>query len=202
MRKPGGMAKTVIIIDECDAVMLSNLLAFYKATEGQNISVIGLTATAFDRSEGEEKSTLEELGYKIYHTCDDDELAAPTINERIKLDTVEKYVVKIREHWVLRGVLVYATGELYDKLSKVPGITPVTEATPAEELCQMNKRIPVEINENRQLLVYPVYLANDKYGMRGVNYRGNITLIIGGPFGDRRERLQGLHRVGRQGDKC
>ena len=57
-------------------------------------------------------------------------------------------------------------------------------------------------NPNIQLFVYPVYLADNKYGMRGVNYRGNITLIIGGPFGDRRERLQGLHRVGRQGDSC
>ena len=66
----------------------------------------------------------------------------------------------------------------------------------------MNRKIPVENNENKQFFVYPVYLADNKYGMRGVNYRGNITLIIGGPFGDRRERLQGLHRVERQGDSC
>ena len=126
----------------------------------------------------------------------------PRINEKLELDTIEKILVKIREHRMLRGVLVYATGELYDKLSKMPGIMPVTEATPPEELCQMNKKNSIENNENRQLLVNPVYLANDKYGMRGVNYRGNITLIIAAPFGDRRERLQGLHRVGRQGDKC
>lgn len=135
VKKPSGMAKTVIIIDECDAVILKNLLTFYKATEGPNISVIGLTATAFDKSEGEEKSTLEDLGYKIYRTCKDDELATPTINERIKLGTVEKYVMKINEQKMLRGVLVYATGELYEELLKVSGITPVTEDTPAEELC-------------------------------------------------------------------
>jgi hypothetical protein len=202
MPRLSGMAKTVIIIDECDAIMLKNLLTFYKATDAKNISVIGLTATAFDKLEGEEKSSLETLGYKIYHTCKDDELAEPKINERLELDTIGKILVKIKEHSMLRGVLVYVTGELHDQLSKVAGITPVTEATPAEELCQMNKKNPVEINENRQLFVYPVYLANDKYGMRGVNYRGNITLIIAAPFGDRRERLQGLHRVGRQGDKC
>ena len=97
---------------------------------------------------------------------------------------------------------MYATGELYEQLSKAPGITPVTESTPAEDLCQMNRKIPVENNENKQFFVYPVYLADNKYGMRGVNYRGDITLIIGGPFGDRRERLQGLHRVERQGDSC
>ena len=142
------------------------------------------------------------MGYKIYRTCKDDELVVPTIHSSIKLGTFEKYVSKINEHKMLRGVLVYATGELYEQLSKVPGITPVTENTPAEDLCQMNRKIPVENNENKQLFVYPVYLADNKYGMRGVNYRGNITLIIGGPFGDRRERLQGLHRVGRQGDSC
>ena len=83
----------------------------------------------------------------------------PTINEKLELDTIEKILVKIREHRMLRGVLVYATGELYDKLSKVQWITSVTEATPAEELCQMNRKIPAENNENRQLLVNPVYLA-------------------------------------------
>ena len=202
VKKPSGMAKTVIIIDECDALMLKNLLTFYKATEAPNISVIGLTATAFDKSEGEEKNALEALDYKIYRTCKDDELALPTINERVKLGTFEKYVTKINEHKMLRGVLVYATGELYEQLSKVPGIAPVKEDTSAEDLCQMNRKIPIENNEKKQFFVYPVYLANEKYGMRGVNYRGSITLIIGAPFGDRRERLQGLHRVGRQGDRC
>ena len=97
---------------------------------------------------------------------------------------------------------MYATGDLYEQLSNAPGITLVTESTPAEDLCQMNRKITVENNESKQFSVYPVYLAGDKYGMRGVNFRGDITLIIGGPFGDRRERLQGLHRVGRQGDNC
>lgn len=78
----------------------------------------------------------------------------------------------------------------------------VTETTPAEDLAQMNRRIPVENKQGHKFWHYPVYLANEKYGMRGVNYRGNITLIIAARFGDRRERLQGLYRVGRQGDLC
>ena len=111
------MAKTVIIIDECDAIMLRDLQAFYKATKGNNISVIGLTATAFDKSEGEEMDALAQLGYKIYRTGKDDELLKePTIHERIKLDTTEKVIIKIREHKKVRGVLVYATAELYDEL--------------------------------------------------------------------------------------
>ena len=79
---------------------------------------------------------------------------------------------------------------------------PVTEATPAEELAQMNRRIAVENKQGFDMWHYPVYLANDKFGMRGVNYRGSTTLIVAAPFGDRRERLQGLYRVGRQGDRC
>ena len=95
MKKGKSVAKTIVIVDECDAVMLRDLLAFYKATKAPNISVIGLTATAFDKTEGEEKSTLEEMGYKIYRTCKDDELVAPKIHEHIKIETLEKYVAKI-----------------------------------------------------------------------------------------------------------
>ena len=83
------------------------------------------------------------MGYKIYRTCEDDELVVPTIHLSIKFGTFEKYISKIHEHQKLRGVLVYATGELYEQLSKAPGITPVTESTPAEDLCQMNRKIPV-----------------------------------------------------------
>ena len=49
INKSSSKAKTVVIVDECDAVMLRNLLAFHKATAAKNISVIGLTATAFDK---------------------------------------------------------------------------------------------------------------------------------------------------------
>ena len=111
IKKSASLAKTVVIIDECDAIMLRDLKAFYKATEGNNISVIGLTATAFDKNEGEEMDALIQLGYKIYRTDKDDEvLKEPTIHERMKLDTTEKALVKIREHRKVRGVLVYATG--------------------------------------------------------------------------------------------
>ena len=74
------------------------------------------------------------MGYKIYRTCKDDELVAPKIHEHIKIETLEKYVAKINQHKMLRGVLVYATGDLHEQLSKVAGIIPVTEKTPAEDL--------------------------------------------------------------------
>lgn len=67
------LAKTIVIIDESDAVMFKNLLAFHKATSDQNIFVIGLTATAYDgKEEGLELSALKTLGYKVYRTCEED----------------------------------------------------------------------------------------------------------------------------------
>jgi hypothetical protein len=54
---------------------------------------------------------------------------------------------------------------------------------------------------------YPVYLANEKYGMRGLDYRasGNkhgICLLVCSPFDNRVNYHQGLMRVGRYGDEC
>ena len=92
-------------------------------------------------------------------------------------------------------MLVYAKGELHQHLSKQPFVTCVTEDTPYDELRNLH---------DKKDLLYPVYLADDKYGMRGVDYRSQcgITLVIAAPFGDHRERLQGLFRVGRMGDRC
>jgi len=63
------------------------------------------------------------------------------------------------------------------------------------------------MNKNKEGALHDVYLVNDEYGMRGVDYRSpfpsaGICLIIGAKFGDKREEIQGLCRVGRMGDKC
>ena len=62
-----GTKKKIVIIDESDAVMFKDFLAFYNATKRENITVIGLTATAYtehDSNEpGVEKEALELLGY-------------------------------------------------------------------------------------------------------------------------------------------
>jgi hypothetical protein len=54
---------------------------------------------------------------------------------------------------------------------------------------------------------YPVYLLNEEYGIRGLDYRAEsnplgICLVICSPFSDLRTRIQGLMRVGRNGDAC
>ena len=58
----------------------------------------------------------------------------------------------------------------------------VSEEIPYEELRQLDEKKGFN---------YPVYLANEKFGWRGVDYRSSkgITLIIGASFGDPRERI-------------
>jgi hypothetical protein len=56
-------------------------------------------------------------------------------------------------------------------------------------------------------MCYPVYLANDKYGMRGLDYRATknlhgVCLLVCSPFSNKMNRKQGLMRVGRYGDPC
>ena len=62
-----GKKKKVVIIDESDALMFKDFLAFYNATKGDNITVIGLTATAYteydSKEAGVEKEALELLDY-------------------------------------------------------------------------------------------------------------------------------------------
>jgi len=54
---------------------------------------------------------------------------------------------------------------------------------------------------------YPVFMINDQYGGRGLNFRAQnnphgITLLILGPFLDEKTMKQVLQRVGRWNDKC
>ena len=53
---------------------------------------------------------------------------------------------------------------------------------------------------------YPVYLMNEKYGCRGLDYRAKnndhgICMIICSPFSDKRTRIQAMMRICRYGDK-
>ena len=54
---------------------------------------------------------------------------------------------------------------------------------------------------------FPVYMINDKFGGRGLNFRApnnafGITMLILGTFPDSTSRSQTLMRVGRFSDKC
>jgi len=197
LKKITGAAKTIIIADECDAVMFKNLLSFNQVTKEENIFVIGLTATAYDGVEnGGEAEAIKRLGYKVYRTCKDDKAVDPIINETVNLSTTKKFVEKIREQMFLRPVLVLARKERCGELAKnqwLENIQLVTEETPYDDLRMLGEK---------KGLAYPVYMANEDFGWRGVDYRcanpgPGITLIVGAAFGDQRERVQALLRVGR-----
>ena len=54
---------------------------------------------------------------------------------------------------------------------------------------------------------YPVYLMNEDYGIRGLDYGSpwnklGICLLVLSAFSDRRSRIQGLNRVGRYKEAC
>ena len=81
--KSKSLAKTIVLVDECDAIMFKDLHKFYKATAAKNVFVIGFTATAFDGKEtGVELKALDSLGYKVYRSCSEDQIAEPTIHEK------------------------------------------------------------------------------------------------------------------------
>ena len=53
--------------------------------------------------------------------------------------------------------------------------------------------------------LYPVYLINDDYGIRGLDYRAEnnhfgICMLICSPFPDKRTRIQALRRIRRYND--
>ena len=58
--------------------MFSNLEAFWKKTKEKNVKVICFTATADDGNEfGSERNALNELDYKIYYNCPQNERMSP-----------------------------------------------------------------------------------------------------------------------------
>ena len=60
------------------------------------------------------------------------------------------------------GVLIYATGNEYESLCEEPNVTPVTAQTNYLLLETMDTKVGAR---------YPVYIINDVYGGRGLNFR-------------------------------
>ena len=83
-------------------------------------------------------------------------------------------------------------------LSQEDNVIPVTIDTPHLALETMDAKLGN---------YYPVFMINDQYGGRGLNFRAcnnryGITMLILGSFPDRNSEIQTLFRVGRFGDAC
>ena len=92
-----------------------------------------------------------------------------------------------------KPLLVYARQPLYAELAKLDFVETIDEATPHALFKE-----PVKEKNQR----YPVWLADEVYAIRGLDFRGDWHLVVAGSFQNQRARQQCLARVGRQGDSC
>ena len=92
-----------------------------------------------------------------------------------------------------KPLLVYARQPLYVELSKFDFVETINEATPHALFKEPTK------DKNQR---YPVWLADEDYAIRGLDFRGDWQLVVAGSFQNQRARQQCLARVGRQGDSC
>ena len=92
-----------------------------------------------------------------------------------------------------KPLLVYARQPLYAELAKLDFVETIDEATPHALFKEPAK------DKNQR---YPVWLADEDYAIRGLDFRGDWHLMVAGSFQNQRARQQCLARVGRQGDSC
>ena len=81
-------------------------------------------------------------------------------------------------------------------LKQEDNVEAITMTTPFDKLEKMDEKVGS---------FFPVYLIDDKFGGRGVNFRAatnGLTMIILGSFKDKKTQNQVLNRVGRFGDKA
>jgi len=116
-RKVNSRKKTVLIIDESDERMFRDLHEFHRHTRPENVYTICLTATAYDGgADGLERKAIDKLDFKIYANSDRHEQYNPVINETRDLGTLEAWRTFIVQERQKCGVLVYATGAVYEAL--------------------------------------------------------------------------------------
>ena len=83
----------------------------------ESVSIICLTATAYAGVEqGLEKSIIDQMSQSIYYNSSEKADFIPRIHEEDDFGSFDDYCKMISEERKKCGVLVYATGELYDKL--------------------------------------------------------------------------------------
>ena len=76
--------------------MLTNSVNYYKATKGNHVQVVCLTATPDDGYDaGNERNLIELMGYKLIHTSEQKEMAAPIINYRVSMKSPEDVLKQV-----------------------------------------------------------------------------------------------------------
>ena len=82
----------VMIIDESDERMWSDLMDFYKKTKSDKVYVICLTATAYDGAEDNlQRTALKELGYAVYYNSEKNLEFDPQIHRSWAMNGLDEY---------------------------------------------------------------------------------------------------------------
>ena len=132
------------------------------------------------------------MGFKIL----EDQDSSPKNYEVKVISDLHKY---IDEHITHQPVLVYCTDEQKENLN---------QDNRFQKKVSNEEILDDEVMQHLQRKYDGAYLlliaTEDKY-MRAIDYRApdtGIALVIARPFNHSRQSLQGLGRVGRNGDKC
>ena len=109
----------------------------------------------------------------------------PKVEEFAELANAEDVMKEVNCRMDSCAVLIYANGDLHENLAKEDLVTQVTTETPAADLRSM------DVSKKGK---YPVYLINEEYGIRGLDYRAEknpigICMLICSMFSDNRTRI-------------
>ena len=173
----------IVVVDESDSIMLDDPITFFKQVKNPRIQVICLTATPDDGYiEGAERTLINLMGFKRIRTSRKSEVQVPQITQHASFGAAEDVIKVVEERRLYQGVLIYANEPLYTELKEHEHVKAVTMDTPDEDLRRMDKQVGSG---------YPVYLANDTYGIRGLDYRApnnkhGICMLIVSSFRDKR----------------
>ena len=78
------------------------------------------------------------------------------------MKSAEDVMKVVGEHQDTRAILIYANDPIYSELADKHKIKKVTRETPDADLRSM------DVSKDG---LYPVYLVNEDYGIRGLDYR-------------------------------
>jgi len=102
---------------------------------GAKLEVVCLTATPDDDiDEGCERKLIDIMKFKKVCTSKKKDLEEPPIEEKTPLRTDAEVMKQVDTYRETRAVLIYANGDMNNKLHEKHQITRVTEDTPEDEL--------------------------------------------------------------------
>ncbi len=112
--------------------------------------------------------------------------------------TTEEKAKKVKEYAAIGPIVIYCSDDLHTELVKQDlEILVADQDVDHAILKTLNQQVDGK---------FRVVVVLDKSAMRGLDYRSSdkiqMTLIVAKSFNNKREAMQGYHRVGRLGDKC